>query len=313
MTHWGRKKEGAEIVNAGFTGICLSPCREWGLRMARRLGDALLIVGLAAPACAAGGYATDWAKAAKSEARLVAADGRLAGFEVALAPGAITYWRDPGDAGLPPAFDFSGSENVLRVEPVFPAPKRIREADGSEAFGYDGSVLFPLRVEKRDPSKPATLALHANYAVCEKVCLPAEARLTLALPAAGDASPYAGLVETALAAAPHVVAAKDFGELKSDGAGRLAALRRARIRRTARPLRRTADRLVGDSRARSGRGGARLLQPDAARQAERRRAAGRPAPDADGRRGAGRDDDGGRRAEVGPATSGAGPACCRAC
>ncbi len=217
MTHWGRKKEGAEIVNAGFTGICLSPCREWGLRMARRLGDALLIVGLVAPACAAGGYATDWAKAAKSEARLVAADGRLAGFEVALAPGAITYWRDPGDAGLPPAFDFAGSENVLRVEPVFPAPKRIREADGSEAFGYDGNVLFPLRVEKRDPSKPATLALHANYAVCEKVCLPAEARLTLALPAAGDASPYAGLVETALAAAPHVVAAKDFGELKSDG------------------------------------------------------------------------------------------------
>ncbi len=217
MTHWGRKKEGAEIVNAGLTAICLRRRRAGRFHMARRLGGALLTVALAAPAWAGGGYATDWAKAAKSEARLVAADGRVAGFEIALAPGAITYWRDPGDAGLPPTFDFAGSVNVAKVEPIFPAPKRIREADGSEAFGYDGNVLFPLRVEPRDSSKPATLALHANYAVCEKVCLPAEARLALTLPVADAASPYAGLVETALAAAPRAIDAKDFGELKPDG------------------------------------------------------------------------------------------------
>src|SRR5208337_2592068 len=155
---------------------------------------------LMASTCLADEFSTDWAASAKSKARLVAADDSLAGFEIRLAPGAITYWRDPGDAGVPPTFDFSGSDNVATVEPVFPAPKRIAESDGSEAFGYDGDVVFPLRVEPSDPAKPVTVALHVNYAVCEKICLPAQARLRLTLPRA--ASPYAGVVEAALAAAP---------------------------------------------------------------------------------------------------------------
>jgi DsbC/DsbD-like thiol-disulfide interchange protein len=181
--------------------------------MASRLAAALVL--LPVLAYAADPYATDWAKAAKSEARLIAGGARLAGFEIALAPGAITYWRDPGDSGLPPTFDFSASDNVARVEPVFPAPKRIREADGGEAFGYDGRVVIPLRVEPKDALKPATLALDANYAVCEKVCLPAKARLTLTLPA--GPSPFSGVVESALAAAPRLVAPAEFGELKPEG------------------------------------------------------------------------------------------------
>src|SRR5271165_2440118 len=138
-------------------------------------------------------FSSAWATGAKSEARLVAAGRTLAGFEIRLAPGAITYWRDPGDAGVPPTFDFAGSDNVAKVEPVFPAPKRIKESDGSEAFGYDHDVVFPLLIEPSDPAKPVTLAVHANYAVCERICLPAEARLKLTLP--GAASPYAALVE----------------------------------------------------------------------------------------------------------------------
>jgi DsbC/DsbD-like thiol-disulfide interchange protein len=176
---------------------------------------------------AADAYSTDWAKASKSEARLLAADGALAGFEIRLAPGAITYWRDPGEAGVPPTFDVSGSDNVAKVEPVFPAPKRIKEQDGSEAFGYDGGVVIPLKVEPRDPAKPVTLQLDANYAVCEKLCLPARAKLMLTLP--GAASPYASAVQEALASAPRPVEPAAFGEFKSDGAGawRLCAAREA--------------------------------------------------------------------------------------
>jgi DsbC/DsbD-like thiol-disulfide interchange protein len=172
---------------------------------------------LAAPALAADAFSTDWAESAKSGARLVAATGKLAGFEIRLAPGAITYWRDPGDAGVPPTFDFAGSENVAAIAPVFPAPKRIRESDGGEAFGYDGGVLFPLMVEPRDPAKPLTLKLHANFAVCEKICLPAEARLMLTLPGAG--SPYSAAVQAALAAAPRRVEPKVFGELTAEESG----------------------------------------------------------------------------------------------
>ncbi len=175
---------------------------------------ALALVLIGAPARAADSFSTDWAQGAKSEARLIAAGAGLAGFEIALAPGAITYWRDPGDSGLPPTLDFSGSENVASVEPLFPAPKRITEADGGQAFGYDGSVIFPLRVQFRDPMKPATLKLNADFAVCEKVCLPAKAHLELMLPAGAD-SPYSGPLDAALAAVPRPVPPKEFGALEA--------------------------------------------------------------------------------------------------
>ncbi len=168
------------------------------------------------PALAADAFSTDWAPAAKSEARLVAAGGALAGFEIRLAPNAITYWRDPGEAGVPPTFDFSGSDNIAAVEPLFPAPQRIREADGSEAFGYAADVVIPLKIEPRDPAKPVTLKLDASYAVCEKLCLPARAKLALTLTSA--ASPYASAVEGARAAAPRPVPPEAFGRLTGDAA-----------------------------------------------------------------------------------------------
>jgi DsbC/DsbD-like thiol-disulfide interchange protein len=181
------------------------------------LAAALILVPCGATALGADAFSTDWARTAKSEARLIAASGDLAGFEIALAPGAITYWRNPGDAGLPPTLDFSASDNVASVEPGFPAPKRIKEADGSVAFGYEGGVVFPLRVKLRDPAKPAALKLNADFAVCEKVCLPAKAHLALRLPS-GAASPYAGALRAALASVPRAVSPKAFGALEARGA-----------------------------------------------------------------------------------------------
>ena len=188
-----------------------------GLAIGGALAAVLSLVLPAAPGFAADAFSTDWALAAKSQARLIAGGGNLAGFEIALSPGAITYWRDPGDAGLPPTLDFSGSDNVASVEPQFPAPKRIKEADGGEAFGYDGSVVFPLAVKPRDPTKPATLKLTADFAVCEKVCLPAKAHLELTLPSA-PRSPLAGVIEAALATVPRAVPPNDFGALEALGA-----------------------------------------------------------------------------------------------
>jgi DsbC/DsbD-like thiol-disulfide interchange protein len=174
----------------------------------------VFLAAFAGPALAADAFSTEWAASAKWQARLIATSDGLAGFEIKLAPGAITYWRDPGDSGLPPTLDFAASENVASVEQLFPVPKRIKEADGGEAFGYDSRVIFPLRVKPRDAAKPVTLALNADFAVCEKVCLPAKAHLELMLPSAA-ASPYAGAIDAALAAVPRAVAPKDFGALET--------------------------------------------------------------------------------------------------
>jgi DsbC/DsbD-like thiol-disulfide interchange protein len=145
-------------------------------------------------------FATAPAKGAVSAARLLSAgpmtDGAYrAGVEISLGPDTVTYWRQPGEAGSPPVFDFSASTNVARVEPAFPAPKHIDEA-GTLVSGYDSTVIFPLTVVPKDPSAPVTLALNLDYAACGKICLPAKAALSLPLPRAG-VSPYAADIAAA--------------------------------------------------------------------------------------------------------------------
>ncbi|MBX9761132.1 MAG: hypothetical protein K2Y29_20310 [Beijerinckiaceae bacterium] len=134
--------------------------------------------------------ASPWSPAPKSKARLLNA-GALdkgayrAGVEIALDGRALTYWRNPGDSGVPPDFDFSGSENLARASVAYPAPHRHDE-DGSEVFGWREGVIFPLAVEPKDPSKPVTLDLTLRYAACEKICIPSEGRMRLTLaPKAG--------------------------------------------------------------------------------------------------------------------------------
>jgi len=101
----------------------------------------------------------------------------------------------PRRVGRPPTFDFAGSVNLARAEVRFPAPRRIAEPDGSEAFGYSEGVVFPILVQAKNPAQPVTLALNANYAVCEKICLPARAALSLTLPA-GAPTPFAAVLRT---------------------------------------------------------------------------------------------------------------------
>ena len=72
-------------------------------------------------------------------------------------------------------------------------------------------------MKPRDAAKPVTLRLNADFAVCEKVCLPAKAHLDLKLSSA-NASPYAGAIDAALSAVPRAVQPKDFGALETLGA-----------------------------------------------------------------------------------------------
>ena len=181
--------------------------------------SALALAGLAAgPALGDPGFDSPWVASPKSRARLVA-DGLSAGFEIALAPGAITYWRDPGEAGVPPSFDFSQSENLASAKVDFPAPARIPEPDGSVAFGYRGSVILPILATALDPAKPVKLVAKVEYAVCEKVCLPARAQGQVTL--SHDAgSPHAAALAAAKADIPAPATASALGvEISGAGAG----------------------------------------------------------------------------------------------
>jgi DsbC/DsbD-like thiol-disulfide interchange protein len=118
-----------------------------------------------------------------------------AGIEVRLDTGWKTYWRYPGVSGVPPTFDFAGSENVKSVTPLWPAPERFADGAGGFSIGYRGDVILPLHVVLEDASKPSSLHLRLGYAICGKLCVPAQADLTLPL------SNKAGAEEPALAAA----------------------------------------------------------------------------------------------------------------
>ena len=179
--------------------------------MMTRFALFLALAALAAsPALAADPFASDWSASSKSRVRLIADGAGGAGVEIELAPGAITYWRDPGDSGLPPSFDFGGSSNVAATEVAFPAPTRIAEPDGSIANGYREAVIFPILVSPTTASQQSTLRLTINYAVCEKICLPAHAALTLDLPR-GVSGPHAGALAAARAQVPAVLSASDLG------------------------------------------------------------------------------------------------------
>jgi DsbC/DsbD-like thiol-disulfide interchange protein len=103
-----------------------------------------------------------------------------AGIEFRLDSGWKTYWRYPGDSGVPPVFDFSRSENVKTVTVLWPAPHRFSDGSGN-SIGYERSVILPLHVTPQNSTRPVTLRLKLDYAVCEKLCVPAEAKAELML------------------------------------------------------------------------------------------------------------------------------------
>ncbi len=173
---------------------------------------------------ASAGEPSRWADSPHSAARLIPAGSArpgdhlpsgslLAGVQVRLDPKFITYWRSPGEAGVPPTLTFAGSDNLESVRVEFPVPEKLDEG-GIEAFGYSGGVTFPLVVTAKDPARPVKLDLAFDYAVCANICLPAKAHLGLVL----DGSPSAEgkIVIDALASVPQARKLGEAGPVRID-------------------------------------------------------------------------------------------------
>ncbi len=112
-------------------------------------------------------------------------DTHVAGLTILLAPGWKTYWRAPGDAGIPPRFNWSGSENIHSVDVQFPVPE-VMDQNGVRSIGYHDGVTFPLWIEPRDASAPIHLRGEIDLGVCEEVCVPVTLNISGTLPANGQ-------------------------------------------------------------------------------------------------------------------------------
>jgi DsbC/DsbD-like thiol-disulfide interchange protein len=168
------------------------------LRAALGLAATLLASSLAIEARAQD--ASPWQRDGHSAVRLLAGSRSgavlMGGIAFQLQPGWKTYWRTPGDSGVPPRFDFSKSDNIEAVTVLWPAPIQFDDGAGGHSLGYKGQVVLPLRIVAKSADKPVTLRAAISYAVCEKLCIPVEANAELAFASVAsteDSALYAAL------------------------------------------------------------------------------------------------------------------------
>jgi len=123
----------------------------------------------------------------------------MAALQVSLAPGWKTYWRSPGDAGIPPAFDWQGSRNLTSVGFHWPTPK-IFELNGMLTLAYEGTVIIPIEITPRQGSGGVIgLRGRMDFGVCEEICIPMSVRIQADLLNGGQPDPQ---IQRALAAQP---------------------------------------------------------------------------------------------------------------
>jgi DsbC/DsbD-like thiol-disulfide interchange protein len=198
-----------------------------GMQASRALMSVILWSLMVTAGQAQGTHSTNWTTGHNSKVRLLSNGYRgpsggdfFAGVEIQLAPAWKTYWRMPGDAGVPPNFDWSASQNVAEATVLYPAP--IRMADqGGEAIGYKTSVTFPVRVKPKDATQPVTLVLALEYGVCRDICIPTEAKLNLVLTPAPLTIFRDPVIAAALLQVPRGTADRQFGDPEI---GEIAAL-----------------------------------------------------------------------------------------
>lgn len=170
---------------------------------------------LGASSLAAIASSSDWRDSEGGKIRIVTAgkpdaQGLLNGvLEIALKPGWKTYWRDPGDSGVPPQIGVTASTNVTSATLSFPAPQRHDDGYGKWA-GYDHPVALPVVFTVKTPDDPVLVEAEVMVGVCETICIPLQAKFSLDPNVGSDDPDDVAVVEAAQAALPGATR-PDFG------------------------------------------------------------------------------------------------------
>lgn len=124
------------------------------------------------------------------------------GVHIKLEKGWKTYWRTPGDSGIPPQFDWSQSRNIENAQIEWPKPYSF-DTFGLQTWGYKDEVVFPVRVTLKKAGQPVEAKLQIFYGVCEQVCIPINQTIQMRL-ASGypEMTPDAALLKQYRAAVP---------------------------------------------------------------------------------------------------------------
>lgn len=145
----------------------------------------VLVLTLLAPAFPATAGETAWQEVAPgvlvrliSEGAIDASGRTTIALEIDMPENTKTYWRVPGETGLPTDLDFSGSAGVAGHVLHWPLPQRD-DAKGYLDYVYYGHTLLPVELAVTDPA--GKVRLDAMLGICSDICVPAQAQFELPL------------------------------------------------------------------------------------------------------------------------------------
>jgi thiol:disulfide interchange protein len=141
------------------------------------------------------------------------------GLQIAHQPEWHTYWKNPGDSGLPTQLTWTLPTGIEAGEIAWPVPRKIPVGKLAN-YGYEGTVLLPVPLTVTPAFKPpvfgdATIQLKATWLVCKKECIPEDGSFTLKLPVRGSTALHGGAFEAAWKAQPEAVSSP--AEARVDG------------------------------------------------------------------------------------------------
>jgi len=134
-------------------------------------------------------------------------------IDVELAPNWKTYWRSPGQFGLPLEFRIVESTNVLNITPLWPAPRRFVDEifPFLSMIGYEKRLVLPLILELTQKGRGAKVKLDVSLGVCLKMCASVDKRIEINLPTGSPkATKEAKLIATSMARVPKIDAVENF-------------------------------------------------------------------------------------------------------
>lgn len=84
-----------------------------------------------------------------------------------------SYWKNPGDTGMPTSIVVTAPAGVEVGEVMWPTPKRF-ESDGVFSYGYDGEaqLLIPIKIPTTFSESQLELEVNVNLLACKDVCIP---------------------------------------------------------------------------------------------------------------------------------------------
>lgn len=155
------------------------------------IATSLLLASAVMPASARA-ETTDWVSNEGGRMRIVAlapdARGTVRGaLQIEPKAGWITYWREPGDAGIPPHISFPETSDVSLSKISYPVPRRFDNGDVRD-IGYDTAVSFPFELSVKNPNQSSAITASAFIGICRNICIPFQAEFNLGLKADGGTS-----------------------------------------------------------------------------------------------------------------------------